>query len=87
MELSDGFRIAEKDLELRGPGEFLGTRQHGLPELKLANLVKDQAILEQTRREAERIIQKDPMLKEAENRLLRMELDRLYSGKLDWALI
>ncbi len=87
VELSDGFRIAEKDLELRGPGEFLGTRQHGLPELKLANLVKDQAILEQTRREAERIIQKDPMLKEAENRLLRMELDRLYSGKLDWALI
>jgi ATP-dependent DNA helicase RecG len=50
---SDGFVIAEKDLELRGPGELLGTRQSGLPEFRIGNLVRDQQILELAKREAE----------------------------------
>ncbi len=53
---SDGFVIAEKDLELRGPGDFCGTRQHGIPELKLADLIRDRKILEIARKDAENII-------------------------------
>ncbi len=52
-QTTDGFVIAEKDLELRGPGELLGTRQSGLPELRIGNLVRDIKILEEARKEAE----------------------------------
>jgi ATP-dependent DNA helicase RecG len=52
-ETNDGFKIAEKDLELRGPGELLGTRQSGLPEFRIANLVRDQKILDAAQKEAE----------------------------------
>jgi ATP-dependent DNA helicase RecG len=57
-QTNDGFLIAEKDLEIRGPGELLGTRQSGLPELSVANLVRDQDILENARKEAEYYIGK-----------------------------
>ena len=53
MQTSNGFIIAEKDLELRGPGELLGTKQSGLPEFRIGNIVRDQAILEQAKKEAE----------------------------------
>ena len=52
-QTNDGFRIAEKDLELRGPGELLGTKQSGLPEFRIGNIVRDQAILEMAKKEAE----------------------------------
>jgi ATP-dependent DNA helicase RecG len=52
-QTNDGFRIAEKDLELRGPGELLGTKQSGLPEFRIGNIVRDQVILEQAKQEAE----------------------------------
>jgi len=52
-QTSDGFLIAEKDLELRGPGELLGTKQSGLPEFRIGNIVRDQQLLEQARREAD----------------------------------
>ncbi|HYM01077.1 MAG TPA: helicase-related protein, partial [Blastocatellia bacterium] len=55
-ETSDGFRIAEKDLELRGPGEVMGTRQSGLPAFRVGNLVRDYKILEAARGEAERLL-------------------------------
>lgn len=58
----DGFYIAEKDLEIRGPGEFLGTRQSGLPQFSLANLITDQALLEKAKLAAQRIITEDPGL-------------------------
>jgi ATP-dependent DNA helicase RecG len=60
---NDGFVVAEKDLELRGPGEFLGTRQSGLPDLVLADLVNDTTILEQARHAAIELIKADPELK------------------------
>ena len=56
-ESSDGFHIAEKDLEFRGPGEFLGTRQSGLPEIRIGNIIRDQALLEEARREAAAILE------------------------------
>ncbi len=59
---NDGFVISEKDLEIRGPGEFFGTKQHGLPELKIANLYKDMEILKQAQNSALKIIQADPGL-------------------------
>jgi len=58
--LSDGFALAEEDLRLRGPGEFFGTRQSGLPELKVANLLRDHGLLELARREAELFLAEDP---------------------------
>ena len=65
---SDGFRIAEVDLELRGPGEFFGTRQSGLPEFRVADLLRDGAILEEARREAMAIVGADPELRDPEHR-------------------
>jgi ATP-dependent DNA helicase RecG len=56
---SNGFVIAEKDLELRGPGELLGTKQSGLPEFRIGNIVRDQEILEQAKQEAELYLSKE----------------------------
>lgn len=73
---SDGFKIAEFDLEMRGPGEFMGTRQSGLSGFKLANLVRDMAILQQAREAAFEVLKKDPKLAYLENQRLREELLR-----------
>ncbi|MDO9462524.1 MAG: DNA helicase RecG, partial [Deltaproteobacteria bacterium] len=70
-ETTDGFRIAEEDLKIRGPGEFLGTRQSGLPELRTANIVRDIAILTAAREEAFRLIEEDPELSLPTHRALR----------------
>jgi ATP-dependent DNA helicase RecG len=73
-QTSDGFKIAEFDLELRGPGEFLGTRQSGLPGFKMANLVRDVQILQEARTAAFQVLKEDPQLLKAENKELREEL-------------
>jgi ATP-dependent DNA helicase RecG len=79
MEKStDGFKIAEFDLEMRGPGQFMGTRQSGLPGFKMANLVRDVAILQEARAAAFEVLRKDPSLKLAENQALREELTRTH---------
>lgn len=64
QKTNDGFKISEKDLELRGPGEFFGTRQHGLPDLKIANLFTDIKILKIAQKEAVKILDIDPYLEE-----------------------
>jgi ATP-dependent DNA helicase RecG len=76
-EINDGFLLAEKDLELRGPGEFFGTRQSGLPDLKMARL-SDTKILETARREARILFEQDPDMKQAEHVLLVREYDRIW---------
>ena len=73
-ESQDGFYIAEKDLEIRGPGDFLGTRQSGLPELKVANIVRDIKVLEIARREAQELLQIHPDLNSPELVKLKEEL-------------
>jgi ATP-dependent DNA helicase RecG len=78
QETTDGFKIAEFDLEMRGPGEFLGTRQSGLPGFQMANLVRDFKILEEARRAAFEILEKDPQLKDKSNQSLREELLRAH---------
>lgn len=75
---SDGFEISEKDLELRGPGEFFGTKQHGLPELKVANLVRDMKILKYAQRDAQEIIRMDSLLQSEEYRNLLLKVRDLF---------
>ena len=81
----DGFRIAEVDLELRGPGDFFGTRQSGLPEFRVADLLRDGSMLEEARREAFALVQADPQLAAPEHRGLRAALLARWRGKLDLA--
>ena len=71
---ADGFVIAEEDLRLRGPGEFFGTAQHGLPELKIANLLKDTDLLRMARRDAFALAKADPRMEQLSNQVLRREL-------------
>ena len=82
---NDGFRIAEVDLELRGPGDFFGTRQSGLPEFRVADLLRDGGLLEEARREAFALVQADPQLTASEHRGLREALLARWRGKLDLA--
>ncbi len=79
---NDGFRIAEVDLELRGPGEFFGTRQSGLPEFRAAELLRDTSLLEEARREASGIVSRDPELADPAHRALRAALLARWRGKL-----
>jgi ATP-dependent DNA helicase RecG len=79
---NDGFRIAEADLELRGPGEFFGTRQSGLPEFRAAELLRDTALLEDARREAGGMVSRDPELTDPAHRALRALLLARWRGKL-----
>ena len=80
----DGFMLAEEDLKLRGPGEFFGTRQSGLPDLRMARL-SDVALLELARKEAIAIFEKDSEMKEAEHRLLAREIDRVWPKSGEWS--
>ncbi len=70
-ETCDGFVISEKDLELRGAGDFFGTMQHGLPEFKIANLFEDMPILKLVQEVANKILQEDPKLEKEKNRMLK----------------
>jgi ATP-dependent DNA helicase RecG len=84
---TDGFRIAEADLEIRGPGDFLGTRQSGLPDFRVANILRDGTILEQARQAAFELLEKDPGLIAAENTGLRSELLRRWGQRLELGAI
>lgn len=79
VQTQDGFKIAEEDLQIRGPGEFFGTRQHGLPELRIANIVRDRDILELAKKEAFDLIKKDRFLRLPENRLIKESLLKKFS--------
>ena len=80
---NDGFVISEKDLELRGSGEFFGTKQHGIPEFKIANLFEDIGILKQVQGIAMEIIDRDPLLECEENRPLRRLVDDKFKDRIE----
>ena len=80
----DGFQLAEEDLKLRGPGEFFGTRQSGLPDLRMVKL-SDVALLEMARNEAINLFQIDPNLAKAEHHLLAQELIRVWPKVGEWS--
>ena len=77
---TDGFKIADEDLRLRGPGDFFGSRQHGLPEMKIANMMTDGEAIRETHAAAENLLRKNPALSGEEYALLRNAVNRLFSG-------
>jgi ATP-dependent DNA helicase RecG len=83
-EISDGFRLAEADLEIRGEGTLFGTRQSGMPDLRVARLVKDFHLLKRARRDAFVMVERDPGLEAPEHQLLRLEVTRRFRENLDW---
>jgi len=83
QETNDGFVISEKDLELRGSGEFFGTKQHGIPEFKVANLFEDIDMLKGVQALAIKILDKDPNLENKENILLKNTIEKKFSGKIE----
>ena len=87
VETSDGFKIAEADLKLRGPGDLQGTQQSGVLDLKIASLVHDTELISQTRNVAEEILSIDPQLDTVENVRLRRQLEQIKKGKKNWGRI
>lgn len=78
-QTNDGFAIADKDLELRGPGDFFGERQHGLPEMKIASLTENMDVVRLAAKASKTVLDNDPMLKKEENRGLRLAVRRLFN--------
>lgn len=83
VESTDGFALAEVDFALRGPGDLLGTKQHGLPPLRIADLVRDAAVVEEARRDAQALLAQDPGLANPEHDRLRRQMLKRYGQVLD----
>jgi ATP-dependent DNA helicase RecG len=80
---ADGFELAELDFRLRGPGNLLGTRQHGLPPLRIADLLQDAAVVESARRDARELLAQDPELRDPQYALLRNMVMVRYGKALE----
>ena len=79
-ETTDGFRIADADLQLRGPGDFFGKRQHGLPELHIADILRDTRMLGVVREAAEKLLRADPTLESTEHTAIKRRVDQLFAA-------
>lgn len=82
-ETNDGFLISQKDLELRGSGDFFGTMQHGIPDFKIANLFTDMDILKLSQEAATKIVSQDPKLEKEENRLLKLSVKDKFTDRIE----
>ena len=87
IRTNNGFRIAEADLNIRGPGEFFGTRQSGIPNFKIANIIHDATLLEAAKKEAESLIKADPVLNAPGHQLLKRMLQKHWRGNLEIASV
>lgn len=87
VKTTDGFQIAEADLHIRGPGEFMGTRQAGLPDFRVANLLRDGYLLDQAREEAFKLAEKEDFLHNPEYRELREALMDRWGDRLELATV
>ena len=83
VRTQNGFELAELDLQLRGPGEFFGFRQWGMPEFRVANIVRDADLLQQARSEAFALLRQDPQLSSSAHYGLREAMLRKWEKKLD----
>lgn len=83
-QTDDGFRIAEEDLRIRGPGELLGTRQHGMPTFRIADLARDAELLFAARDDAAKILKSDPALRNPEHRLLGETVRARFGQSVGW---
>lgn len=79
-ETCDGFKISEEDLKLRGPGDFFGTRQHGLPELRIANIFEDMPVLKEACAAADELLSRDKSLTSPESINLRKRISVLFGN-------
>ena len=79
---NDGFFIAEEDMRLRGWGDFFGTKQHGMPEFKLANPITDHHLLKQAREDAFGLVKNDPALRLSDNMLIKKHIQQNYSHRI-----
>lgn len=82
-QTNNGFIISEKDLELRGSGEFFGTKQHGLPEFKIANLFEDIEILKGVQSVAIKIMNDDPNLIKEKNIELKKQIENKFKDRIE----
>ena len=82
-QTNNGFVISEKDLELRGSGEFFGTKQHGLPEFKIANLFEDIEILKKVQNVAIGIMEDDPNLTKEKNLDLKKQIENKFKDRIE----
>lgn len=82
-ETNNGFVISEKDLELRGSGEFFGTKQHGLPEFKIANLFEDIEMLKSVQSVAIKIMEDDPNLEKEKNAELKKQIEAKFKNRIE----
>ncbi len=80
VSTSDGFKIADEDLKMRGPGDFFGSRQHGLPEMKIANMMTDGEIIRETHFAAQNLLKKNPALAGEEYDMLRKAVNRMFAS-------
>lgn len=87
VETSDGFKIAEVDLELRGAGEYFGTRQSGLPGFRVANIITDSHIVDSARREAFDLVERDPFLSRTEHKNIRKEFEFVFKDLLSFVRV
>jgi ATP-dependent DNA helicase RecG len=84
-QTNDGFKIAEEDFNIRGPGEFLGTRQSGIPDFRVAHIGRDIRILQDARNAAFALVDDDPMLEKPEHQPLKRVLSERWKGRLELA--
>ena len=87
IRTNNGFQIAEADLNIRGPGEFFGTRQSGIPNFKIANIIHDASLLEAAKKEAELLVKTDPRLDAPMHQLLKRMLQKHWRGNLEIASV
>ena len=87
VRTTDGFEIAEVDLKLRGPGDLMGTQQSGMLELKIADIMKDNAILQYARQLALTLLEEDPELKLAKNKAILSHYKEISNKQLEWSRI
>ena len=87
QDSTDGFFVAEQDLQIRGPGELLGTKQSGLPELRVGNILHHTTCLEQARRAAFELLKEDPSLTQPEHQALAAAAQVRWGGRLELATI
>ena len=84
---NDGFEIAEVDMEIRGPGDVMGTQQSGVPDLQMADLMRDRELMVTARYIAGTILEDDPELKQIKHQILKINLDRILEGRPNWSRI
>lgn len=84
---NDGFEIAEVDMEIRGPGDVMGTQQSGVPDLQMADLMRDRDLMVTARYMAGQILEEDPQLTQPKHQILKINLDRILEGRPNWSRI